>query len=79
MFFLLTLDNVTPMKNKKKYVIGSIQIFDVNEYFDFPLNVEASTESSPDAPSYYPFDGEKHFSDFSKFEKVAMAGPFTSP
>ncbi len=67
------------MKNKKKYDIGSIELVEKSRVFGTKNSVHASEENSVDAPEFYPVDGDVNFADTERFNRIAMAGPFTSP
>lgn len=65
------------MNNKKKYEFGSIQIIPAPAPIE---DVYALKDEEPvNAPQFYPINGKPDFSDPEKFNRIAMAGPFTSP
>lgn len=67
------------MKNKKKYDIGSIELVERTKIFGKTQDIHATESESVDAPEFYPINGEMNFSDTQQFNRIAMAGPFTSP
>lgn len=64
------------MSNKKKYDFGSIELIERKKILP---SVHASEDNDVDAPEFYPINGDADFSDTENFNRIAMAGPFTSP
>ncbi len=64
------------MSDKKKYDLGSIELVERKKNHPF---IYASIDDDIDAPEFYPINGDADFSDTEKFNRIAMAGPFTSP